>query len=75
MTSEHQKLLHKWRISSKELCDAAFIDLLGPGYIRLDANRGVEFAFGAVQGEIDGQSGSHSIHFTWGGQQGGGPRL
>ena len=65
MTAEQQKLLGKWRITSMELWDAAFIDLLGPGYIRFDTDGGGEFAFGAVQGEIDGHCGSCSIHFTW----------
>lgn len=67
MTSEQPKLLGKWRITSMELWDAAFIDLIGPGYIRFDADGGGEFAFGAVQGEIDGQSSSRSVHFTWAG--------
>jgi hypothetical protein len=49
-----------------ELWDAAFIDLLGPGYIRFYADGGSEFSFGAVQGEIDGDSGSDSVHFTCG---------
>lgn len=65
MTSERQKLLGKWRITSMELWDAAFVDLLGPGYIRFDADGGGEFAFGAVQGEIDGLCGNHSVHFAW----------
>ena len=65
MTGKAHPLLGKWRITSMELWDAAFIDLLGPGYIRFDANGGGEFAFGAVQGEIDGHPSSHSIHFTW----------
>jgi hypothetical protein len=65
MTGKAHPLLGKWRITSMELWDAAFIDLLGPGYIRFDADGGGEFAFGAVQGEIDGHPGSDSIHFTW----------
>ena len=65
MTGKAHPLLGKWRITSMELWDAAFIDLLGPGYIRFDADGGGEFAFGAVQGEIDSHPGSHSIHFTW----------
>lgn len=65
MTGERHKLLGKWRITSMELWDAAFIDLLGPGYIRFDADGGGEFAFGAVHGEIDGHPSTGSIHFTW----------
>jgi hypothetical protein len=64
MTGKAHPLLGKWRITSMELWDAAFIDLLGPGHIRFDADGGGEFAFGAVQGEIDGHPGSESIHFT-----------
>ncbi len=47
-----------------ELWGAAFIDLLGPGYIRFDSDGGGDFAFGAVQGEIDGHPGTDSIHLT-----------
>ena len=65
MTGKAHPLLGKWRITSMEIWDAAFIDLLGPGYIRFDADGGGEFAFGAVQGEIDGHPSSKSIHFTW----------
>jgi hypothetical protein len=65
MTNEPHGLLGKLRITSMELWDAAFIDLLGPGYIRFDADGGGEFAFGAVQGGIDGECGSHSVHFIW----------
>lgn len=65
MSGEAHPLFGKWRITSMELWDAAFIDLLGPGYIRFDADGGGEFAFGAVQGEIDGHPGRESIHFTW----------
>ena len=64
MTGKAHPLLGKWRITSMEIWDAAFIDLLGPGYIRFDADGGGEFAFGAVQGEIDGHPSSKSIHFT-----------
>ncbi len=65
MSGEAHPPLGKWRITSMELWDAAFIDLLGPGYIRFDADGGGEFAFGAVQGEIDGHPGGENIHFTW----------
>ncbi len=64
MTGTAHPLLGRWRITGMELWDAAFIDLLGPGYIRFDADGGGEFAFGAVHGEIDGRPGSASIPFT-----------
>lgn len=65
MSSEVHPLLGKWRITSMELWDAEFIDLLGPGYIRFDADGEGEFAFGAVQGGLDCHFGGQSIHFTW----------
>lgn len=65
MTGKAHPLLGKWRITSVELWGTAFIDLLGPGYIRFDADGGGEFAFGAVQGGLDCHFGTDSIHFTW----------
>jgi hypothetical protein len=65
MNGKGQPLLGKWRITTMERWDAAFIDLLGPGYIRFDRDGGGGFTFGAVQGEINGHCGSRSIHFTW----------
>lgn len=65
MTTKGHPLLGKWRITGMELWDGEFIDLLGPGYIRFDADGGGEFAFGAVQGELDCHFGTDSIHFTW----------
>ena len=65
MSTKGHPLLGKWRITSTELWDAEFIDLLGPGYIQFDADGGGEFAFGAVQGGLDCHFGSHSIRFTW----------
>ena len=40
MIGEDHPLLGKWRITTMELWDAAFIDLLGPGYIRFDTEGG-----------------------------------
>jgi hypothetical protein len=40
MTGKGHPLLGKWRITTMELWDAAFIDLLGPGYIRFDTEGG-----------------------------------
>ena len=54
----------KWRITEMELWDAGFIDLLGPGYIEFDRDGGGHFAFGAVQGGLDGHYGQASVHFT-----------
>ncbi len=65
MSTEAHPLLGRWRITSMELGDAGFIDLLGPGYIRFDADGGGEFAFGAVQGGLDCHFGRDDVHFTW----------
>jgi len=65
MSTEAHPLLGKWRITSMELWDAEFIDPLGPGTIRFDADGGGKFAFDAVQGGIDGHPCGQSIHFTW----------
>lgn len=65
MTTRGHPLLGKWRITSMELWDAEFIDLLGPGYIRFDADGRGEFVFGAVQGGLDCHLGADDIHFTW----------
>ncbi|GAV35207.1 hypothetical protein ROTAS13_02879 [Roseomonas sp. TAS13] len=65
MTGKAHPMLGKWQITSMDLWDGAFIDLLGPGYIRFDADGGGEFAFGAVQGGLDCGFASHSIDFTW----------
>jgi len=64
MSSEAHPPLGKWRITSMALGDTEFSDLLGPGYIRFDADGGGEFAFGAVQGGLDCHFGSDSIHFS-----------
>jgi hypothetical protein len=61
MTTKGHPLIGKWRITSMELWDAAFIDLLGPGYIRFDADGGGEFVFGAVQGGLDCHFGIDSM--------------
>jgi hypothetical protein len=65
MSAKGHPLLGKWRITGMELWDAEFIDLLGPGYIRFDADGGGEFAFGAVQGGLDCHFGPDDAHFTW----------
>ena len=62
--SDHP-LIGTWRITEMELWDGAFIDLLGPGYIRFDPDGRGEFVFGAVQGGLDCHYGPASIHFTW----------
>jgi hypothetical protein len=64
MTSKGYPLIGRWRITSMEFWDAAFVDLLGPGCIRFDADGEGEFPFGAVQVEIDGHLSSESIHFN-----------
>lgn len=65
MSATGHPLLGKWRITSMELWDAEFIDLLGPGHIRFDPDGRGEFVFGAVQGGLDSHFGPDDIHFTW----------
>jgi hypothetical protein len=65
MSTKGHPLLGKWRITSMELWDADFIDLLGPGYIRFDADCRGEFVFGAVQGGLDCHFGLDDVDFTW----------
>ncbi|PZR09182.1 MAG: hypothetical protein DI532_20505 [Azospirillum brasilense] len=65
MSTKGHPLLGKWRITSMELWDAEFIDLLGPGYIQFDADGRGEFTFGAVQGGLDGHFGLNDVDFTW----------
>lgn len=65
MTTPAHPMIGKWRITEMELWDSEFIDLLGPGYIQFNPERGGEFAFGAVQGGLDCHYGQASIHFTW----------
>lgn len=62
----------RWRISEMETWPQDFVDLLGPGYITIRANRSGEFRFGAVVGFIDYRmenaiDGSR-IEFTWDGE-------
>jgi hypothetical protein len=65
MTAGRNPLIGRWRITSMELWDTDFIDMLEPGFIRFDAGGSGEFAFGAVHGELDGRYGPASVHFTW----------
>lgn len=65
MAATEHPMIGKWQITSMELWETDFIDLLGPGYIQFDARGGGEFTFGAVQGGLDCHYGRASIHFTW----------
>ena len=56
-----------WRIVALELCDQAFVDLLGPGTIAFDERGGGEFRFGAVVGGLDCGYGNATVDFTWDG--------
>ncbi len=64
MNTKAHPLLGKWRITGMERRDAEFSGLPGPGTVRLNADGGGEFAFGAVQGGIDGHPCGQNIHFT-----------
>jgi len=58
-----------WRIVEMELWDQEFIDLEGPGYIKIDKTDGGNFRFGAVQGDLDCRietyANSQRIEFSW----------
>src|SRR5829696_1677640 len=65
MPGRKSPLLGKWRIVEMELWDAAFLDLVEPAYIALDAEGGGEFVFGAVRGDLDCRYGRDGVSFTW----------
>ena len=65
MCDEANPLLGKWRITGMELWNSDVIDLLGPGFIRFDADGGGEFVFGAVQAGLDCEFGAESAYVTW----------
>jgi hypothetical protein len=47
-TRSGKSLLGKWRITSMQTWDTAYVDMLSPAYIQID-DAGGEMAFGAVQ--------------------------
>jgi hypothetical protein len=65
MTASKKPIIGRWRITSMELWDTDFIDMLEPGFIRFDAGGGGEFAFGAIHGGLHCRYGPSSIRFTW----------
>ena len=71
MSAEDNPLRGRWRIIRMHLWYAAHINLVGPVFIRFDADGGGETVFGAVQATLDCHWGSRSMHFTWeGGDEG-----
>jgi hypothetical protein len=65
MTTPNRKsLIGKWRITSMESSDTAYLDLSGPAYIQID-DAGGEMAFGAVQIGLQCEYGKTSIWFRF----------
>ncbi len=64
-----------WRIVEMDLWDIDAIDLLGPAFIELRADRTGSFRFIAVQGWMDCQDGQRDgrrcVEFTWDGDDDG----
>ena len=66
-----------WRIVEMDLWDPEAIDLLGPGFIQVGADRSGQFRFIAVQGWMDCHHGQRDgrpcVEFTWEGDDDGDP--
>jgi hypothetical protein len=62
-------LTGRWRITEMDLWGPEDIDLVGPGFIELDANRTGTFGFIAVKGTLDWREtrrdGRPGVEFTW----------
>jgi len=57
-------LIGKWRITSMELWDDDYINMMGPGYIQIDEDGGT-MSFGCVQIGLRCEYGSTSIWFRF----------
>lgn len=58
------EVLGRWRITEITGWDADYIDMLGPGYIQLDAGGG-HIAFGVVQIGLECWYSQTGVHFTF----------
>ncbi len=58
-----------WRIVWMELWDQEYIDLPGPGYIRIDNDGSGEFQFGAITGGFHTNPESACFDSTWEGSR------
>jgi hypothetical protein len=58
------KVLGRWRIVEIEGWDTDYVDMLGPGHIQLDRDRG-QIEFGAVQIGPDCWYSKTGAHFTF----------
>ncbi len=62
----------RWRIIESELWEQGDLDLVVPAFIEFDRGNGGEFAFVAVQGDLDCRFGERAgvpgVEFSWEGQ-------
>ena len=61
------ELIGKWRIVEADLWDKDFLDLVEPAHITFDDDGRGEFAFGAMNGDLDCEYAQRIIFFTWAG--------
>src|ERR1700729_2403064 len=61
----------RWRIISMEMWDQSFVDAEVEGYIEFGPNRGGNFQFGYVSGDIDYRDGTRDgkpcVEWSWDG--------
>jgi hypothetical protein len=58
-------VLGKWRITSADLWDADYLDLVEPAYIRFDEGGHGEMAFGALQAGLECETAVSIIFFSF----------
>jgi hypothetical protein len=58
-----------WRIVWMELWDQEYVDLMEPGYIRIDNDGRGEFQFGVVTGSFQANPATTYFDSTWEGSQ------
>lgn len=58
-------VLGKWRITSADLWDTNYLDLVEPAYIRFDEGGRGEMAFGALQASLECETAVTIIFFSF----------
>ena len=61
------QVVGRWRIVEADLWDRAYLDLVGPAAITIQADGHGEIAFGAMQASLDLEYGRSTVFFTWAG--------
>ena len=61
------RLIGRWRIVEADIWDRAYLDLVEPAMMVIEANGRGEIAFGAMQASLDLAYGRSDVAFTWGG--------